>query len=169
MVYHCTAYSKTWYLQVKLLLASSHIQRVKCKELTQGDGVHCTLGNFNHPIYLQRSGFEERKPNKQHLNLQTCWITQCLPTSLTCSYKKKIIHKARIVKEGGGITFFARDYWYNRWDTGWRFFGVNALFEGFTCLSQKTHPSATKGTCLVLSGRNMCKICSKAKWQCCKF
>lgn len=70
-------------------------------------------------------------------------------------FKKNFIHKARIAKEGGGITFFARDYWYNRWDTGWWFFGLNALFESFTCLSHvtKTHPCATKGTCLVLSGK----------------
>lgn len=63
------------------------------------------------------------------------------------------------MKEGGGITFFARDYWYNRWDTGWWFFGVNALFESFnlfvTC-HKKTHPSATKATRLVLLGGGKC-------------
>lgn len=37
------------------------------------------------------------------------------------------------------------------------FFGVNALLESFTYLShvtKKTHPSATKGTCLDLSGKS---------------
>lgn len=72
MVYHCTAYSNMVFTGQVLLLASSHVQRDKCKEVTQGGDVHCTLGNFNHPIYLQRTGFKERKPNKQHLNLQTC-------------------------------------------------------------------------------------------------
>lgn len=72
MVYHCTAYPNMVFTGQVPLLASSHVQRVKCKEKTQGDDVHCTLGNFNHPIYLQRTGLKERKPNKQHLNLQTC-------------------------------------------------------------------------------------------------
>lgn len=70
MVYHCTAYPNMVFTGQLPLLASSHVQRVKCKENTQGDGVHRTLGNFNRPIYLQR--FKEGKPNKQHWNLQTC-------------------------------------------------------------------------------------------------
>lgn len=59
MVYHCTAYSNMVFTGQVLSLASSQVQRVKCKEITQVDDVHCTLGNFNHPIYLQRTGFKE--------------------------------------------------------------------------------------------------------------
>lgn len=51
MVYHCTAYPI--FTGQVLFLASSHVQRVKC-----GGDVHCTLGNINHPIDLQRT-----KPN----------------------------------------------------------------------------------------------------------
>lgn len=72
MVYHCTAYPNMVFTGQVLLLASSHVQRVTCREKTQGGDIHRMLGNFNHPIYLQRTGFKERKPNKQHLNLQTC-------------------------------------------------------------------------------------------------
>lgn len=72
MVYHCTAYPNMVFTGKVLLLANSHVQRVKYKETTQNDDVHCMLGNFNHPIYLQRTGFKGRKPNKQHLNLQPC-------------------------------------------------------------------------------------------------
>lgn len=50
MVYHCTAYPNMVFTGQVILLVSSHVQRVKCKEKTQGDDVHCTLGNFNHPI-----------------------------------------------------------------------------------------------------------------------
>lgn len=168
MVYHCTAYPNMVFTGQVLLLASSHVQRVKYKEITQGGDVHCTLGKFNHPIYLQRTGFKERNPNKQHLNLQTCWITRCLPPPLTCSYfvLERIIHKARIVKEGWGITFFARDYWYGR---SWWFFGVNALWEFHlfaTC--NKNTSECNKGDMSSSVGK-MCKICSKAKWQCGKL
>lgn len=63
MVYHCTAYPNMVFTGQVLLGASSHVQRVNVKENTQGEDVRCTLGNLNHPTYLQRSGF---KPNKQH-------------------------------------------------------------------------------------------------------
>lgn len=83
MVYHCTAYPNMVFTGQVILLASSHVQRVKCKlkkKQKQGDDVHCTLGNFNHPIYLQRTGFKERKPNKQHIK-STDLLNYPMPSS----------------------------------------------------------------------------------------
>lgn len=99
----------------------------------------------------------------------------CPPSPVTSPFVvcrcflKKINNKARIVEEGGGVTFFARDYWYNRWDTGWWFFGVNALFQEFhlfvTC--NENTSECNEGDTSSSVGK-MCKICSKAKWQCCE-
>lgn len=78
MVYHCTAYPNMVFTGQVLLLASSHVQRVKYKETTQGNDVHCTLGNFNHPIYLQRI---QREETQQTAFESTALLNHLMPSS----------------------------------------------------------------------------------------
>lgn len=59
MVYHCTAYPNMVFTGQVLLLVSSHVQRVKCKKKKKKG----MLGSFNHPIYLQRTGFKRGNPS----------------------------------------------------------------------------------------------------------
>lgn len=104
MVFHCTAYPNRVFTSQVLSLASSRL-RVKYKKKKQPQqqqqNACCALGNLNHPISLQRS-----QPPRASLRS----LDNRMPSSpLVCRVSFEKINKARIVKEGVGITFFAWD------------------------------------------------------------
>lgn len=76
------------------------------------------------------------------------------------SYFLKINNKARIVQEGGGVTFWARDYRYRR-DTRLMVLWGKCTYHLFVTLEErKTVQVQPRPQHLVLLGK-MCKNCSK--------
>lgn len=101
MVFHCTAYPNRVFTSQVLSLASSRLRESNIKKIQQQQNASCALGNLNHPISLQRS-----QPPRASLRL----MDNRMPSSpLVCQVSFEKINKARIVKEGVGITFFAWD------------------------------------------------------------
>lgn len=100
MVFHCTAYPNIVFTSQVLSLASSRLRESNIKNNNNNNkNARCALGNLNHPIQLQRT-----QPPSAVLRL----LDNRMPSShLMSRVSFEKINKARIVKEGVGITFFA--------------------------------------------------------------
>lgn len=162
MVFHCTTYPNIVFTSQVLSLASSRLRESNIKNNNNNKNARCALGNLNHPIQLQRT-----QPPSAVLRL----LDNRMPSShLMSRVSFEKINKARIVKEGVGITFFAlgleSELMGHRSMVLWgkcTFSRVSLVYHIFRKkTNKKKHPTATKATHLMSIG-TMCKICSKAK------
>lgn len=117
----------------------------------------------SHPLRLQRS-----QPPSARLRL----LESRMPSSpLTCRVSFEKINKARIVKEGGGITFFAKglesELVGHRSMVLWGKCTFSRVSNHIFRKNKMKTSHCNKGDTSRSIG-TMCKICSKAKWQCCK-
>lgn len=109
--------------------------------------MYTTLGKLNHPIYSQRTEL-----NKQNSRMRLNFPHTFLP-AMSTSYFVKINNKARIVQEGGGVTFWARDYPYRR-DTRLMVLWGKYTYHLFVTLGEtKTVRVQPRWQHLVLSGK----------------
>lgn len=103
MVFHCTAYPNIVFTSQVLSLASSRLRGSNVKKTH--NVVHCALGNLK----TIPSTCKELDSNSECID-EPIGSYDAFLLRLHLVFLLRKINKARIVKEGVGITFFAWDY-----------------------------------------------------------